>query len=192
MQRLTRREIVIAVTSAGVTGAATLLFRRPHSTLRALAQATTAPASPVPALKALTEAEYVTLAAACERIYPQDDAPGALALDVPQFIDASLASSPLPGWSDGLLTSVARLDIESFRRYALPFAGAKVADQDALIDAWAAEPEGDNRRFVNHLVVATLEGVLADPVHGGNRGAAGWKTFGLGADPYTPSEVRRP
>ncbi|HEX8794345.1 MAG TPA: gluconate 2-dehydrogenase subunit 3 family protein [Polyangiaceae bacterium] len=196
MQRPTRREILIATTSVGVGGALALILERRHAGLRATTGAasmqTPAPIAQATTLEALTEAEFLTLAAACERIYPQDDAPGALTLGVPIFIDRTLAAERLPAWADGLLTSAARLDVESFRRFAVPFAAASAANQDALIADWAAERDSDNARFVKHLVTATLEGVLSDPTHGGNRDRAGWRTFALGADPYAPSEVHRP
>jgi gluconate 2-dehydrogenase gamma chain len=187
----TRREVIVAVASAGLATAATLLARRPGALLRGAAAATSAPPalpSAPTSLQSLTSAEYTTLTAIVERIYPRDDTPGAVDLGVPEFIDRALAGSSLPAWSDGLLTGLARLELESFRRFAVGFADARPVDQDALVATWAGERGADDARWIKRLTTATIEGVLTDPIHGGNRDAGGWRTFGLRADPFSPSE----
>jgi gluconate 2-dehydrogenase gamma chain len=195
MKGPTRRELVFATASAGMAGAAALVLKRSHPVLQSLesaALANSAPAPFQPNLLMLSDSEYAAVSAVCERLFPRDDTPGAHDLGVALYIDKALAGDPPPGWGDGLLTSVARLDAESYRRHAVPFWRAKPADQDALIGAWSAEAEGDRPLFVKHLVVATLEGVLGDPTHGGNRNGEGWKSMGLRPDPFSPSLVRRP
>jgi hypothetical protein len=111
---------------------------------------------------------------------------------VPIYIDRALAARPLPRWSDGILTALARLDTESYRRFGGPFWRARPADKDALIADWAAEAQGDNSAFVHNVLLATLEGVLGDPIHGGNRDGAGWTAHGIRPDRFAPSEQRRP
>jgi hypothetical protein len=192
VQGPTRRELVIAGASAGLAGAGTLLLKRPHAALQAVAQATSAPASLGARLQVLSDTEFASLAAACDRVFPRDDTPGAVDLGVPLYIDRALAGPSVPSWGDGLLTSVARLDADALERFRVPFWQARPADQDTLIAAWSADSEGDKPLFVRHLVVATLEGVLGDPVHGGNLHGDGWRLFGIRRDPYSPSEVGRP
>jgi hypothetical protein len=195
MKAPTRREIVVAAVSAGVSGgSAWLLGKRGARPLGAsvampLASDSTHLTAPEN-LSVLSAAEYAALAALCERIYPRDDTPGAADLRIPQFIDRSLASTPLPVWADGFLTGLARLDLGSFRRFGRPFLEASVADQETLIAQWASETEGDNPQFVRNVVVATLEGALGDPTYGGNADSRGWKAFGFRPDPFSPSLAR--
>jgi gluconate 2-dehydrogenase gamma chain len=192
MKGPTRREIVVAAVSAGVSGAsAWLLGQRGARTLGASVAPTlaldsthvTAPES----LRVLSATEYAALVALCERIYPRDETPGAADLRIPQFIDRALASTPLPGWADGFLTGLARLDLGSFRRFGQPFPEARVADQEALVAQWAGESDGDNPQFVRSVIAATLEGALGDPTYGGNADGQGWKAFGFRPDPFSPS-----
>jgi gluconate 2-dehydrogenase gamma chain len=143
-------------------------------------------------LRVLSAAEYFALAAVCERVYPRDESPGAQDLGIPTFIDAALARAGLPGWADGLLTALARLDAASLRRFGAAFGDARAADQEALLEAWAAEADGDNRQFIRNVVSAALEGALGDPTYGGNRGGAGWSSFGFQADPFAPSKPAKP
>jgi gluconate 2-dehydrogenase gamma chain len=194
MKSPTRREVVIAVASAGIAGATAGLLERRRSTSAqgASAQAT----SPVPptspqGLRVLGDAEYAALAAACELVYPRDGDPGAVDLGVPLYIDRALDAAQLPPWGDGILTGLARLDSESFRRFAVPFCRARSSDQNAIFAEWAGQARGDNAEFARHLVTATLEGVLGDPTHGGNRDGKGWSALGFRPDPFAPSQKKK-
>ena len=59
-------------------------------------------------LRVLSVPEYFTLSAACERVFPRDDTPGAIDLGAPVYIDRALAVRPLPVWADDFRGGLAR------------------------------------------------------------------------------------
>jgi hypothetical protein len=97
----------------------------------------------------------------------------------------------LPSWAVGFRGALARVDARSLAAFAVPFFEAAVADQDALLAQWINEAEGVEPEFVRNLVTATLEGILGDPIYGGNLDGNGWKAFGLHPDPFSPSEIKK-
>ena len=58
-----------------------------------------------------------------------------------------------------------------------------------MLTDWEATAEPQNAAFFHNLVVATLEGALSDPVHGGNTAGAGWAEMGFRVDPFTPTRM---
>jgi gluconate 2-dehydrogenase gamma chain len=138
-------------------------------------------------LRTLAMSEYFALAAACERIFPRDDTPGALDLGVPQYVDGAFGARPLPPWTEGLRAGLARLDRQATRDFAAPFYHLGARDQDALLTSWETDVDADNASFVRNLIVATLEGAFAAPAYGGNRDAAGWSSLGFPIDPFPPA-----
>jgi hypothetical protein len=192
---LTRRDLVVGLGSASIASGGTwVALRHPHVRLEgpptARGDEGAATAGAPENLKALRAGEYLTLFAASERIFPRDAAAGATDLGVAAYIDMALALRDPPSWREGLRDGLVRLDRASMDRLGVPYHRADAADQDALIAAWA-EGAADDARFVRHLVAATLEGALCDPVHHGNVGGQGWEAVGLRPDPYSPSETRR-
>jgi hypothetical protein len=138
----------------------------------------------------LSGAEYATLVAACDLVYPRDDSPGASDLGAPRYIDWALSASPRPAWAEGFRTGLARLDVDSYERFAVPFYRATVANQSALVHEWIGDADDhEDAAFVRALVTATLEGVLCDPIHGGNWGRQGWSALGILPDPFSPSSA---
>lgn len=77
--------------------------------------------------KALTQDQARTLAAACERIIPATDSPGAGAVGVPQYIDRALAD-----WCEA--DDVARLKA-GLGQLGAGFAALPAAQQDAALKA---------------------------------------------------------
>lgn len=105
----------------------------------ALAQAQAAPAVPAWSPKALTLDEARTLTAACERILPATETPGAIAAGVPQFIDRALA-----GWAEAdetqrLRSGLIQLDAQARARFGAPFAALAPERQDELLSLAEAE-----------------------------------------------------
>jgi gluconate 2-dehydrogenase gamma chain len=138
-----------------------------------------AAAAPAPTdLMFLTAMEYQTLAAACERLYPADEDPGAIALGAPGFIDRELASDAFSGWQETFRTGLADLDADAVARHGRPFAQLPPPEQDAVLSSWV---HGSRPRatFVSRMMHLTLEGVFSDPVHGGNKDGAAWSIVGF-------------
>lgn len=148
--------------------------------------------------------DFETLAAATERIFPADEhGPGAIELNVPYYIDKQLAGAwglngddymkgPYdPNRSDthGYQTKLNRGDVfliglrymeeVSEEEYNERFVNLDGDKQDEILKKFES---GDvtmegvrSDAFFNLLRQATIEGVYADPVYGGNKEMLGWK-----------------
>jgi gluconate 2-dehydrogenase gamma chain len=159
-------------------------------------------------LKFFTNANaFNVLSQATERIFPEDDlGPGAIALGAPYFIDNQLASGYgmnareyMQGpFKDGAKTQgyqsrltraeifsqgVAKLDEEANKRFKKGFADLEPEQMDEILTAFQkGEVEMLAVRsdfFFKLLRQATLEGVYADPIYGGNWNMDGWKMKGF-------------
>jgi gluconate 2-dehydrogenase gamma chain len=184
-----RRHVLFGAGSAGLTAALVVPLGR--SRPRAAATPSSSSIALPESLRVLTVAEFFALAAACERIFPRDELPGAIDLGVPQYVDKTLGTRPGPTWTEGMRAGLARLDAEAAKRFSMPFYRAQPADQDALLTDWEADIEAENVDFLRNLVMATLEGALGDPTYGGNVGSQGWTSFSLRPDNFAPVMVRR-
>jgi gluconate 2-dehydrogenase gamma chain len=135
--------------------------------------------------RALTEDEARTLAAACDRIVPPDQDPGAADAGVVAFIDRQLATrqkKERPRWQAG----VRGLDATARRRHGQPFAELPLDTQTAVLQDvekgaveaahWAGvEPVA----FFALLRTYTMMGFYGDPRHGGNKDRVSWKMLGV-------------
>ncbi len=129
----------------------------------------------------LTAAQLVTCTAACERVLPADQDVGATQLGVVGYIDKRLAG-------EGRRATAARrrfrsgltlLDDWSVQELGKAFAQLDAPTQDIALASLAAESTEQGYTFVRQLIELTLEGALADPVHGGNRDRKGWSLTGF-------------
>lgn len=89
--------------------------------------------------KGLTPDLARTLQAACDRILPATDTPGAVAAGVPQFIDRTLVDWAEPADAERLRAGLTRLDYDAQARFGRPFALLLLADQNALLAQAEAE-----------------------------------------------------
>jgi gluconate 2-dehydrogenase gamma chain len=153
----------------------------------AVAAAASAAACGKPASRwrALTEAEAATLAAACDRIVPPDDAPGAAQAGAVAFIDRQLATrrkEDRPFWRQGIRA----LDATARRRHGQAFESLAPEQQDAVLQA-IEKGEGDPAdwgdvapaAFFDRLRDHAMMGFYGDPRHGGNRDRASWTMLGV-------------
>jgi gluconate 2-dehydrogenase gamma chain len=114
-------------------------------------------------LRALTQDALRLVTAACDRIIPADDTPGAVAAGVPAFIDRVLAD-----WCDDVerrrfFDGQQAMDARSRTAYRVAFADASPAQQTALLEELDAELTAWRR---NPTVSTALPGVQALPAHG--------------------------
>ena len=139
-------------------------------------------------LRFFTEAEARIVAAACERIFPADGSgPGATAAGVVVYIDRQLAgpygrdkyrytkgpfveSYPEHGYQRKETPREVYRD--GIRELGENFASLPADAQDEKL---AAMEKGV---FFQMLRRHTLEGMFADPMHGGNAGLIGWQLIG--------------
>ncbi|GAA0441765.1 gluconate 2-dehydrogenase subunit 3 family protein [Lentibacillus halophilus] len=148
--------------------------------------------------------DFKTLAAATERIYPQDDnGPGAIELGVPYFIDKQLAGfwgsnskdymhppfKPQASDTHGLQTKLNRGEMFLFglrrmqevsqEKHNKSFFDLDGETQDAILETFESDDVNVKGMkadtFFELLRQTTLEGVYSDPAYGGNKDMQGWK-----------------
>lgn len=155
------------------------------------------------ALMFFTPTEHAVIDAASERIFPKDEnGPGAKELLVSYFIDHQLAGAwgtgskeyrqgpfypgePTQGYQGHLnKQQIFRLGIEALqneakKRFNQSFTSLEGSQQDEILQAFEkgeVEIKGvSSSYFFSLLRSATLEGVYADPLYGGNRNMEGWR-----------------
>lgn len=127
-----------------------------------------------------TAEEYALVAAACDRVVPRDEDPGALDADVPVYFDRMLQMPEMRKMRVEFLAGVAALDRRSKRMFNKSFAEATAAQQDDLLGIFKDSPRGSGEaHWFELLVVLTMEGFLGDPSYGGNKGRVGWALVGF-------------
>ncbi|WP_227672570.1 gluconate 2-dehydrogenase subunit 3 family protein [Komagataeibacter sp. FXV3] len=182
---------------AGIAACSTVLASPPGHASR-----------PVPyAPRFFTPVEWAFLIAACDRLIPADEnGPGALALDVPRFIDMQMDTpyahgaqwymqGPFVQGPDNLgyqlpyaprdlyRRGIAGMNAHAATRHGAPFAGLAPALQDDLLRG--AENGGmtfgdmPSTVFFDQLLANVMEGGFCDPIHGGNTGLGGWTMLGF-------------
>jgi gluconate 2-dehydrogenase gamma chain len=139
-----------------------------------------AAAPPTTSHQTFTNEEWATLVAACDRILPKDEDPGALDANVPEYIDRMLQSEALQQMKANFVPGVAALDRRAQRMFQVPFAKARPEQQDELLEIFknSGEKTGE-AKWYEMFVVLVLEGFLGDPSYGGNQGEVGWKLVGF-------------
>ncbi|MDB5955273.1 gluconate 2-dehydrogenase subunit 3 family protein [Ramlibacter sp.] len=155
-----------------------------------------------------TPAEWAFINAATDRLIPSDEhGPGAVDLNVPEFIDRQMETEyghgglwylqgPFHPEADATLGYQLRYSPRDFYRVAIAeinlacrqahdkdFADLPAAMQDVVLSALEknAIPLASTRasEFFIQLLANTREGYFADPMYGGNRAMGGWKMIGF-------------
>lgn len=124
--------------------------------------------------------EFATVAAACERILPRDEDPGAQDANVPAYIDRSLQTPELKQMKEDFLQGLGALERRSRSMFKKGFAEASPAQQEELLTLFKDSDKGTGEaHFYELLLVLTLEGFLGDPSYGGNKDRVGWRLVGF-------------
>lgn len=150
------------------------------------------------------EASFVEAAVA--RLIPEDDQwPGALKADVPNYIDKQLAGAWGVGerlyrsgpWRPGTPSQgyqlpftpaeLFRISIDTINKElaqaGTPFATMSPEQQDAYLAHLETEAKDlggvPSNVFFEHLWECTIEGFFSDPVYGGNRDMVAWRMIGF-------------
>lgn len=139
-------------------------------------------------LRFFTEQEAKIVVAACERIFPADESgPGATQANVMIYIDRQLAgpygtdkyrytqppfveSIPEHGYQGK--ENPQQIYRAGIKTLGADFATIDSAKQDERLRAQ------EDMRFFELLRDHTIEGMLCDPMHGGNAGLIGWQLIG--------------
>jgi gluconate 2-dehydrogenase gamma chain len=138
-------------------------------------------------LRFFTAAEARVVSEACERIFPADDSgPGATEAGVVVYIDRQLAGpygrdkyrytkgpwvESVPEHGNQAKATPREIYREGIRLLE-DFPALPAAEQDAKLRAI------EKTAFFQLLRRHTLEGMLCDPLHGGNAGMIGWQLIG--------------
>jgi gluconate 2-dehydrogenase gamma chain len=131
--------------------------------------------------KTFTDEEFKAVEAACERVIPKDEDPGALDANVPHYIDHILQSPELHKMKEDFLGGIDALMRRSRRMFKKDFWEATAEQQDDLLRIFRdSPPESGEAHLYESLIVLTLEGLLGDPSYGGNKDRVGWALVGFG------------
>ncbi|MFE0420389.1 gluconate 2-dehydrogenase subunit 3 family protein [Streptomyces tendae] len=112
-----------------------------------------------------------------DRVFPPDESgPGGCEIGAAEYVARRLAG---PRSADEPAITALRDHFEASARrlWGVSFCDLAAPHQDRLIEAVLAEhsPAGPESAAMRLLIDMTIEGIFADPVHGGNRGGAGWQ-----------------
>ncbi len=136
--------------------------------------------------------EWGVVEAATSRLVPSDDGlPGAREANVVGYIDRQLAEPHFAVFKREFEAGVSALELVAAAKFGARFLEVEPAQQDEVLTAIQAG-EGSTgdfsaEHFFQVLLTLTLEGLLCDPVHGGNRNEAGWKLIGYVPGPPRPA-----
>jgi gluconate 2-dehydrogenase gamma chain len=133
------------------------------------------------------------LEAACERIIPADEDPGAAWAGAVNYIDLQLVG-PFRTHQKAYRQGIAGLDETSRNLFGKEFTALPAGKQDEVLKALEkGEAPGDvwrkrsSKQFFAMVIRHTMEGFYGDPRHGGNRDRVSWKMLNL---PYPPIRGR--
>jgi hypothetical protein len=140
----------------------------------------------LPAPFSLPDQQFLTLAAAANRIVPPDQTCGAADAGAVEFI-LGLLNGELCGEQATYIAGLDGIDQEAHAYHHKPFAQLSPAEQDAVLRAieedyvkttWIIPPKAFFLMLVEHV----LESFYADPGNGGNRDSVSWKMMGYRAE----------
>ena len=131
---------------------------------------------------ALTPERRSTLRAVVERILPGDWGPGAVAADAAAGSERAILDPFFRGLLPGIVGVLDRLQSQAGQLHGREFSACAPAEQDGLLRALEQDQNPWTRFIFRTLIGFSLEGLLGDPVHGGNRSFAGWQAIGMQAD----------
>lgn len=120
------------------------------------------------------------LAAVLDTLVPEDElGPGALAAGVLEFVERALEGT-LPELRSTYDEGLTALDGLARAADGRSFADLDVTERVALLARVESGAYGTGPQSFFELVrLHTVQGMFADPVHGGNRGGVGWRLIGF-------------
>lgn len=138
------------------------------------------PALPKDGLRSLSLDQYRLVTAACERILPRDEDPGATDLGCATYIDRMMAEPEARQlWGPAFFGGLTAIERQAKARYTKPFADAAVEEQEELLSAWQQSRHSGETAFFEVLHSLTLEGAFGDPTYGGNKDGRGFVLTGF-------------
>jgi gluconate 2-dehydrogenase gamma chain len=128
----------------------------------------------------LTHERRNTLAAVLDALVPADElGPGALAAGVPDFVERALAG-PLAELRATYADGLDALDELAQTANSCALGSLDAASRNTMLaEIESGAHGGELRAFFELMRLHAVHGMFADPVHGGNRGGAGWRLIGF-------------
>ncbi|MEM9555449.1 MAG: gluconate 2-dehydrogenase subunit 3 family protein [Acidobacteriota bacterium] len=124
-------------------------------------------------------AQHETLVAIAARILPSEgDGIGAVEAGIADSLPRALGHPVYAGLRPHILLALERLDAAANERFGRDFVACVAAEQDAVLTEAEASSDVVLRLALRTLIHLTLEGLLGDPAHGGNRDLIGWRFAG--------------
>ena len=166
---ISRREFI---TRMSLLGSLALTF--PATALAELRKSKQQQTSTEPVSAWQTEATWRTIAQVQEVLLPAaEDVPGAGDIGAIVYLHNTIENSQADGADkDFILRGVGWLDALTQEQHKKTFLQLTEGQQQAVLEAIVKSRAG--RNWVSKLLTYTLEALLADPVYGGNKNAAGW------------------
>jgi len=130
-------------------------------------------------LPAFTPERRRTLEAVVDRILPGSEGPGAAKTAVAVSVERAMLHRALRGLRPGIEAILDRLHAQAGQLHGTEFSACAPAEQDDLLRDLERDPNPGMRFLFRALVGFSLEGLLGDPIHGGNRDFLGWDAIGL-------------
>jgi len=159
---------------------------RPPTSPAANVQAASTAEGP-PALRTFTPEEFAVVSAACDRLLPRDQDPGALDADVPVYIDRMLLTPEMQHVKQDFLAGTAQLDRRTRQMFKKGFSEISDSERDqVLVQFKDSPPKTIEAKYFELLMVLSLEGFLGDPSYGGNKDRVGWALVGFGTSEPPP------
>lgn len=133
-----------------------------------------------------------TLQAVARRILPGVHGPGATRTAAAVGAEAAIVHPCMRGLRPGVEGLLGRLQTQAGQLYAKEFASCTTDEQDELLRGLEQDPNRWTRLVWRFLIGFCIEGLLGDPVHGGNRGFLGWEGVELKAADVRAGLCRTP
>jgi gluconate 2-dehydrogenase gamma chain len=144
-------------------------------------------AEPAAALKTFNTEEFEVISAACDRLLPRDQDPGALDANVPVYIDRMLLTPEMQHVKQDFLAGTAQLDRRTRQMFGKGFREISESQRDQVLVAFKNSPaKSIEAKYFELLMVLSLEGFLGDPSYGGNKDRVGWALVGFGTSEPPP------
>jgi len=131
---------------------------------------------------ALTLERHQTLAAVVGRVLPGRLGPGAADAGVIAAVETALQHRSWRGMLPWIERALDQLSARAAARTGNEFCACPADVQDELLQGLERDPHPVLRVMFRSLVALSLEGLLGDPAHGGNRDGCGWTAIGLTLD----------
>ena len=116
-----------------------------------------------------------------DRILPGTDGPGARTTAVAVSVERAMLHRTFRGLRPGIESMLDRLHAQARQLHGTEFSACAPAEQDDLLRDLERDPNPGVRFLFRALIGFSLEGLLGDPIHGGNRDFIGWSAIGLRA-----------